>query len=344
MISKKQVKRAGELLVLDPKNREAMQVLSKWRSLHAYPINTFQALLRKHIDKLHLKNATIAQRLKRTPSIIAKIQRFDSMNLARMQDIGGIRVIIKNVSDVYRLHNSLIAGKHRHKPLLPPKDYIKEPKADGYRSLHQVFKYKATAHSDSDGLNIELQIRTQLQHYWATAVETLGLVEKSSFKTGQGSQDYRHFFVLASVLFAYEEKQACIDDFANTPIQQIAHEFIELEQKLQAFKKLQEIMITAKHIDAINNQKAYYYLMQLDTQAGLLNLIPFNKNQLEIAENYYKLQELENVDKPDIELVLMSVSNFKDIKKAYPNYFLDSKAFIERLNKICQEIVSGNHR
>ncbi|OOR90197.1 (p)ppGpp synthetase [Moraxella caviae] len=337
-LSKKQVKKAGEQLVANPKDSNAMQILSQWRSLHAYPINTFQALLRKHITKLKLKDSMIAQRLKRTPSIIRKIQRFEGMNLARMQDIGGIRVIVRSVDDVYRLHDSLIKGRHQHEPLLPPKDYISQPKPDGYRSLHQVFKYKATAHSESDGLNIELQIRTKLQHYWATAVETLGLIEKSSFKTGQGSDEYKLFFRLASVLFAYAENQAVIDDFKNTPITDVVQQFTALEQELQAFSKLQGLIITAQHVNAISSKDAFYYLMQLDSNKGEVSITPFSKKQLSIAESIYRLQEIENVDNPHIELVLMSAVNFKDIKKAYPNYFLDTKAFIENLTRICKEL------
>lgn len=334
MLSKSQVNRAGRRLVDNPKDGEAMAILSEWRSLHAYPINTFQALLRKHIKRLKMK-AMIAQRLKRTPSIIRKIQRFDNMQLARMQDIGGIRVIVKSVDEVYRLHKSLVAGRHQHEPILPPKDYIKAPKADGYRSLHQVFKYNATSHDSADGLAIELQIRTQLQHYWATAVETLGLIERSSFKTGQGSDEYKQFFRLASVLFAHHEKQTVIDAYQNTPIPWVVDEFIALEQSLQAFHKLTSIIITADHIDGFDSKKEAYYLMELDTNMGVVNLTPFTKTQQSLAENIYKLREIENIDNPHIEIVLMSVQSFKDIKKAYPNYFLDTQSFIFNLKKLC---------
>ncbi|MFL1732227.1 RelA/SpoT domain-containing protein [Moraxella oculi] len=333
MLSKKQVKRAGEVLAKNPKDAEAMAVLSEWRSLHAHPINTFQAMLR---NKKGLKNATIVQRLKRTPSIIRKIQRFEGMNLARMQDIGGIRVILPNIKDVYKLHDSLIHGKHQHEPVLPPKDYILYPKDDGYRSLHQVFKYNSHK-GELKGLQIELQIRTRIQHYWATAVETLGLIEKASFKTGEGSEEYKRFFKLASALFSHYEASRVLEEFQDISISDIVDEFVQLEGRLQAFSKLKGLLVTGSHISSVKTKGEFYYLMELNTQEKTVSLTPFEKRQLRHAENMYQLLEMQNVDNPHIELVLISAKSFKDVKRAYPNYFLDTQSFIESLEKICQK-------
>ena len=155
--SREKVKKAGKVLIKEDATtdefNDAMAVLSQWRALHSYTINTFQAMLRGKVKQLGFK------------------ARFD------------------------------------HEPILPPVDYIEKPKDDGYRSLHQVFKYKSTIAPELNGLFIELQIRTKLQHSWATAVETLGLVEKSSFKTGEGAEEFKRFFKLASVLFAHHESQ-----------------------------------------------------------------------------------------------------------------------------------------
>lgn len=333
--SKKQVQKAGKTLAkndstsLDYKN--AMAILSLWRSLHVYPINAFNTLLRKKIKQLNLKSPLIAQRLKRTPSIIKKLQRFPHMDLSRMQDIGGLRIVLSSIDDVYKLHQAII--KSNHEPLLPPFDYIVKPKDDGYRSLHQVFKYKSKAHTQLDGLQVELQIRTKLQHAWATAVETLGLIEKSSFKTGEWTHDYSQFFKLASALFAYHEKQPILQELADLDIQTIITKLNELEQKLQIFAKLQGLILTAKHGDT----KAEYHLMELDLSNNTVNLIPFNKAQFELAEQFYKSREIDTKDNPNIELVLISVGSIKDIKKAYPNYFLDTQEFIKHLKAICQK-------
>lgn len=341
-----QVKKAGVILAKGNATSEeftqAMAVLSDWRALHNYPINTFQATLRGKVKKLGFKSPIIAQRLKRTPSIIRKLQRFPDMNLARMQDIGGIRIVLANVAEVYRLHTNILSSKRpfEHEPLLPPKDYIKEPKNDGYRSLHQIFKYKSLAYPELDGIQIELQIRTKLQHAWATAVETLGIIEKSSFKTGEGGQDFKRFFMLASALFSHHEKHPILTALADTPIADIVKELRELETRLQIFAKLQGLIITAKHIETSSPKSDEYHLMELDTSKAspAISLIPFTKSQLEMAESIYKMREIETQDNPNIELVLISAGNLKDIKKAYPNYFLDTQDFIKSLNSICDKV------
>lgn len=341
--SKKQVQKAGKILAKNDKSEteynQAMAVLSQWRSLHGYPINTFQALLRQKTKTF--RSPIIAQRLKRTPSIITKLQRFPNMDLSRMQDIGGLRVILSSIDDVYRLHSSLINNKrkHEHEPLLPPNDYIKEPKADGYRSLHQVFKYHSKSNIELNGLQIELQIRTRLQHSWATAVETLGIIEKSSFKTGQGSDDFKTFFKLASALFSHHEKQPILTEYQDISMAGVVKALNELQERLQIFAKLQGLIITAKHIETAQNKTDEYHLMELDlsNQSPKVNLIAFSKSQLDLAESFYKMREIDTANNPNIELVLISAGNLKEIKKAYPNYFLDTQDFIKNLRSICEK-------
>lgn len=338
--SKKQVQKAGKALAKNAQGQEfidSMAILSKWRSLHTYPINTFKALLRNRVKKLGFKSPIIAQRLKRTPSIITKLQRFPNMDLSRMQDIGGLRVVLGNVDDVYRLHQSLINGRHQHTPLVPPADYIATPKDDGYRSLHQVFKYHGHDNPQLNGLFIELQIRTKKQHAWATAVETLGILEKSSFKTGQGTDEFKRFFKLASALFAYDEKQPILKELAGVDIHTIAKELKDIEQALQIFSKLKGLIITAKHIES-SNDNGEYHLMELDSEKHTVNLLAFNQKQLALAEMFYKAREMETKDIPHIEVVLISAGNLKQVKKAYPNYFLDTQDFIKSLTKICDKL------
>jgi putative GTP pyrophosphokinase len=114
-------------------------VLANWRASHAYPINTFQALLRLKLKSID-KQALVAQRLKRSPSILAKLERFPEMQLARMQDIGGLRAVVSSMPRVRKLEDAYRNSTFKHR-LVGFKDYINEPKPDGYRSVHLVYKY-----------------------------------------------------------------------------------------------------------------------------------------------------------------------------------------------------------
>ena len=344
--SREKVKKAGKILIKADVTYEdfeqAMAIMSQWRALHSHPINTFQAMLRSKVKRLGFKSPIIAQRLKRTPSIVRKLTRFPTMSLSRMQDIGGIRVVLPTVNDVYVLHRDILKTNVRfeHEALLPCYDYIKIPKADGYRSLHQIFKYKNPNLPKLDGLFIELQIRTKLQHSWATAVETLGIIEKSSFKTGEGEEKFKQFFKLASALFAHYEKQPVLDEFMDRDIFELADELIMLEQDLQIYAKLKGLIITGKRIETSSIKSDEYHLMELDTSkdSPVVSLTPFTKSQLEFAESVYKMREKEIENSPNIEVVLIAAGNLKDIKKAYPNYFLDTQDFIKNLKNICQKL------
>ena len=114
--SRSQVSKAGEYLTrnavpgedLDSFERwlGAYEVLANWRACHGYPINTFQATLRTRLKKID-PEALVAQRLKRTPSILSKLTRFKGMSLARMQDIGGLR--ISRAQNVYQASKRWVA-------------------------------------------------------------------------------------------------------------------------------------------------------------------------------------------------------------------------------------------
>lgn len=339
--SKNSVRKAGEVLrsSSDPMElTRAIDLLSQWRSLHSYPINTFQAYLRAKIKKENYGGTIVAQRLKRTPSIIAKLQRFPHMQLDQMQDIGGIRIVLPRISDVYKFHASILNSKRfPHQPELPPDDYIETPKKDGYRSLHQVFKYANKQHPELNGLRIELQIRTKLQHSWATAVETLGIIEKSSFKTGEGNEFFKRFFKLSSALFSLDEKKNVLSEYQNMNKAAIVADLLSLEKKLQIFSKLKGLALTAKHIETTSRDFLGYHLMELNLEKNIISLIPFSDKQLESAEELYKAKEQSTKDNPDISIVLISAGNVKNIKKAYPNYFLDTNEFIRSVHRICHK-------
>lgn len=86
--SKSQINHAGDIIktpLLFTQNdlTWAAEVLANFRACHGYPINTFQATLRSKLRTID-SDAIVAQRLKRTPSIVLKLQRFNGMQLARM--------------------------------------------------------------------------------------------------------------------------------------------------------------------------------------------------------------------------------------------------------------------
>ena len=101
-----------------------------------------------------------------------------------MQDIGGCRAIVSTVRDVERLNEHIQSSSTRHK-LHREYDYIKEPKDTGYRGIHLTYKYNGEKEEYKDYF-VEIQLRSKVQHAWATAVEIVDTFTKQALKSSRG--------------------------------------------------------------------------------------------------------------------------------------------------------------
>ena len=113
LISNTAIDNAGDEIRAHGNNAspENFEIIKQWRKLHAMPLNALQVYIRRKLDKTDYSKVIIVQRLKRMPSIISKIQRIPSMRMSRMQDIGGIRIIAKNINYVYQINKLLTSSK-----------------------------------------------------------------------------------------------------------------------------------------------------------------------------------------------------------------------------------------
>lgn len=159
------------------------------------------------------------------------------MTIRRMQDIWGIRVIVDTLKEVDSIVKSFI-DKPWHN-LLWVDDYIadtpwsKWPKESWYRSVHLKFSsnYKWDDKSKYNGMKIELQVRTKIQHSRATAVELFTTCIDRWMKSGHGKPEHKRFFLLASKCLENKE-------LWNVDIWLIK-ELKNLDRELNILKKLQ---------------------------------------------------------------------------------------------------------
>ena len=115
--------------------------------------------------------ASISTRLKTTASITEKLARYNCglsvENIEKyIHDVGGVRVICSYVDDIYRLADALLAQDDI--TLLRRKDYIAEPKPNGYRSLHLIVTVPVFFADHKLDIKVEVQIRTIAMDFWAT--------------------------------------------------------------------------------------------------------------------------------------------------------------------------------
>lgn len=180
-ISRERATKAGRIIAnapLDsPEFKEALQITQQWRAQHLEAtVITFQHL----VNLLDVADEVIIScRLKRLSSIVNKLRRSQTdLKLGALDDIGGCRVI---TSDMRTLN--VVAEKIRNsfqfKAGSKEKNYIVQTPPSGYRSIH--FLTKET--SGNKQYRVEIQLRTQLQHEWASMVEAVGYVYEKDYKT-----------------------------------------------------------------------------------------------------------------------------------------------------------------
>lgn len=333
LATKKQVRKAGENIRNNIADDNDYKIIASWRSIHNPIMTNMVNAINRKLNSNNLKAVLVARRLKRLSSIELKLKRFKDMQLDRMQDIAGVRVVFKNLEQVtifqQLMEKTYLRGSRKFKLLNEKtKDYIQNPKDDGYRSIHQIFEYK-----DVSKRCLELQIRTQLQHYWATAVEVLGMKTQAKIKQGEGEQHYKVFLKLCSALFCIQENTPIMEEYKNFDKREICKRILELDKEYNILKQLSGLAVSSKNIENQAKLKQnYYFIVLLDLNRRTLTIRGYKKNDFQTAEDYYNLLEQQSKQNGNTDVVLISLDKLKLLKRAYPNYYLDSRSFIKELS------------
>lgn len=304
----------------------ALSVVNNWRSSHNFPLNTIQNGLRRRAQKID-SNALIAQRIKRLPAITAKLARFPTMQLGQMQDIGGCRAVVENVEMVNALLANSRQSRSKHE-IVRVTDYMAKPRYSGYRGVHVIYRYKSDLSPAYNGLAIETQLRSSMQHSWATAVETVGTFIKRALKSSQGEEEWLRFFALMGTEMAFREGTSPVP---GTPIDrtELVAELKSHVHQLDVVRQLATFGATLQEVAQPGSSNPHFYLLELDPSADTTKITGFSKDQQEKATDQYLAVEKTLKDRPGTEAVLVSVDSIDLLRKAYPNYFLDTKVFVK---------------
>lgn len=336
--SKREVRRAGEIIAGDmqwteesaPEARRAFLIANNWRDAHAFPMRSLRHSIIAYMGRSGIEGVTAA-RLKRMPAIRGKLRRV-GLDLNQLQDLGGCRVILPAIADVQRLV-AVIKRETRHE-LRREDDYIARPKQDGYRSHHMIFGFRGRYSPVHDGRRIELQVRTQLQHSWATTIEAVGLFRGEQLKNHQGSPDWLRFFELMSAEFAQAEccpvAEGCPDRLPRLA------ELRRLADSLGALRMLDSVGHGMRGTDLplSPGYRPTHYLIRFDHATKMAHVTPQTRT-MSATKSY---DDAENVDiisgKETGNLVLVAVDKIELLKVAYPNYFGDVELFKAQLRRI----------
>ncbi|WP_231752850.1 RelA/SpoT domain-containing protein [Burkholderia savannae] len=194
--SKTKIDKAGQALAKGiARSEEELvdleSVFDNYRKAHLKPLTDLTLELQQWLTE-YGKKYYIAQRLKRKPQIVRKLNRLH-VRLSQLQDIGGCRIIVADNHDVDNILRFL-RNKLTNETNIKITDYRNKGRDDtGYRALHLLLS--------REGFSLELQVRSQVQHYWAESIERTSVVYGQHLKEKEGDPRVINYFKVLSDIF-----------------------------------------------------------------------------------------------------------------------------------------------
>lgn len=325
--SKSRVNRAGSAVRDGAADIEDYLAIEEWRAAHRAVLNTFQAILR---NRTRDSDITVAQRHKRRSTIFDKLVRFPEMQLARMDDVAGCRLIFKDIDSLKKFRAKFHKARFHHKRKNDPDkyDYIKCPKSTGYRGIHDVYSYDVNSDTGKHlkGLLVEVQYRTAVQHAWATAVEVIGFITENQPKFEKGDDRYNQAMALASEILAraYEDKKGPFPEKSDI---EVVQEFITLDSELNLLNMLRGLNTASTEVSENRNSILIFH------ESGDLEVRTYRS----ATEALAALFELEK-ELPGTDVVLVKADTTEEVRFAFKNYFSDARDFIRLVEDGCQKL------
>ena len=323
----------------DLEQQRAIAGVQAWRSQTAGPTRDCFDVVRDYAKNVN--GAVATYRLKRVSSIVSKIRRpGTNFELGTLDDIGGCRLIVPSVEDLYQAKSHL--AQALRVPERKIKDYVENPANSGYRSCHLL-----TQRTTADGTyRVEVQIRTKLQHVWATTVEVADTIYGTQLKSPAGFEeatpeleDTENFFKLASNFFALLENCPTLNGFP-TELHETRAELLGAPRTTRILEDLEATSEAVMLVPIEEVERPETYLLAFNTSTQALFVTPFEANEMTRALSMYDAVEKSNMEAINSgqlpladNVVLVQAHNEKDLKIAYPNYSAHAPDFVRILRE-----------
>lgn len=259
------------------------------------------------------RSAIIAFRLKRISTIINKVIRKPEMQLNRMWDIAGIRIIF---GDEVALRKMVEIIKENYEIRGAIRDRFTEPKKIGYKAIHIYIT------EPKSGKVIEIQLRTLNTHNWATLVEITDVLYGTRLKEEDydSNPEWGRFHQIVSSNEVLEENEA---NFLYKMLDK--HDFIS--RLADKFRK--NTTIVKKQWQNVSSRDRYF-LIELSSES-VPKLSSYNDYQ-QAESDYFEAYKKDE----GALIVLTSIHKptFEQISIAYANYILSYHRFIEDVQEI----------
>ena len=199
---------SDEFLNFMQQNKKPFDLLMSYYECAIMEVETKFRVLNHELSLEYDNNPieSIKTRVKSYDSILKKIRRKNiPLNLRaiedNLKDIAGVRVICSFPDDIYKLAESFL--KQDDITLIERKDYIKNPKPSGYRSLHLIVQVPIFLQNEKKTVNVEVQFRTIAMDFWAS------LDHKMRYKKELSDEEVE---ILQEELYDCAEQSAALDE------------------------------------------------------------------------------------------------------------------------------------
>jgi len=321
-ISGNQIKKLGKRIrnSADALSDDDLNVLQLYRTSFKDDLIDVFDILCTHSRKIN-REAIVTFRLKRFESIITKLIRFPDMQLTTMIDIAGCRCIVKNNTHVYRLVEILKENLF----VIECKDYIKDPKPEGYSSFHLFVKLKE--HSSKV---VEIQIRNQAHHDWATLVEITDLIFDDKIKENNSTSNLGKFHKLLANKdeLSFQNKEEIFSIIKS-------HDYLNTVNKIFINNQIE---VRKQWMDIQNKGNNSYFILEANKNSPTkISSFP----SMGTAEIEYFVKYKENTDS-NIVLTHLPKANFERLSIAYSNYILTIHRFFMDIDIILKGLLQDS--
>ena len=298
---------------------ELEEVFDAYRKAHLQPLSEttieIQQLLADYGDSYY-----IAQRLKRKPQIVRKLNRL-SVRLTQLQDIGGCRIIVQKNSDVDKIYAYLQnkAANTAGFSIIRATDYREKGRDDtGYRSLHLIL--------ERDGYSLELQIRSRIQHYWAESIERTSVIYGHHLKEKEGAPEVIGYFKHLSDVFCEIEagrEPSVAQKLRIDSLRGECEQIISSSEKHKVFDSYvnEDVIKTLTEKEARNPNGLNNWILIFDwNQGAFVSWDIVDKNPDEAVATYVHYEHMYPSDQ-GYEVVLIGSSEVATVRQTHSHYF-----------------------
>jgi hypothetical protein len=161
----------------------------------------------------------------------------------------------------------------------------------------------------------------------------MGIFLNYALKSSEGPDEWLKFFSLIGSAFAHLEKRNPVPGYEGLTSEET---YLAVAQKSHELKVREKLSGFGAAINTIHSDKrrGYYYLLVLDPAAKTLRYQAYSKERFDIATSDYLRAEEQIITGSPQQAVLVATASVEALRRAYPNFFLDTHEFLNILNDI----------